>query len=341
MGYRGLSGAGGRVGNAYDPRQSAGGSSSGSAVAVGAGYVPFAVGSDNCGSLRIPAAYNGAVTLRASYGRFDVRGIFPIGFANGVPGVIARDTTALRAALAVAGNGWRADADGDLDGNLGGKRIEILRRFDHKDPWAPAGPDARELFAQRSHACAKSVRRSSTRCARRLRRAARAGIPQGLRAPGRCSVRDLSRRPARLARRLHLGANSSGVERRGLRGGRCILARAGAAGGRSDRRQSAQRGRRHGPVAPRRAALPGRRPRRGARRRLPRHHLLRCRRRRIAGRSLSHRARCPRPAGRARAPGPPAGRRGAGGDDGGVRARAGRCRPHRVRRGVPNWRAST
>ena len=71
MGIRGLSGAGGRVGNAYDTEQSAGGSSSGSAVAVGAGFVPFAVGSDNCGSLRIPAAYNGAVSLRATYGRFD------------------------------------------------------------------------------------------------------------------------------------------------------------------------------------------------------------------------------------------------------------------------------
>ncbi len=141
MGYRGLSGAGGRVGNAYDPRQSAGGSSSGSAVAVGAGYLPFAVGSDNCGSLRIPAAYNGAVTLRATYGRFDTR---PIGFVNGAPGVIARDTTALRAALAVAGDGWRADADGDLRG----RRIGILQRFDRKDPWAPADADAQELFAQ-------------------------------------------------------------------------------------------------------------------------------------------------------------------------------------------------
>jgi len=43
MGIRGLSGAGGRVGNAYDTQQSAGGSSSGSAVAVGAGFVPLAV----------------------------------------------------------------------------------------------------------------------------------------------------------------------------------------------------------------------------------------------------------------------------------------------------------
>jgi amidase len=111
---------------------------------VGAGYVPFALGSDNCGSLRIPAAYNGAVTLRATYGRFDTRGIFPIGFVNGVPGVIARDTPTLRSALAVTGDGWRPDIEGDLRG----KRIGILRRFDRKDPWAPADADTQRLFAQ-------------------------------------------------------------------------------------------------------------------------------------------------------------------------------------------------
>ena len=144
MGIRGLSGAGGRVGNAYDTEQSAGGSSSGSAVAVGAGFVPLAVGSDNCGSLRIPAAYNGAVSLRATYGRFDVGGVFPIGFVNGVPGVIARETGTLRAALAVAGDGWRADAA--ETGSLRGKRIGVLRRFDRKDPWSPAEPETQGLF---------------------------------------------------------------------------------------------------------------------------------------------------------------------------------------------------
>jgi amidase len=141
MGIRGLSGAGGRVGNSYDTAMTAGGSSAGSGAAVGAGYVPFAVGSDNCGSLRIPAVYNGAVTLRASYGRFDSSGIFPIGFVNGVPGVIARDTPTLRAALAVAGDGWRANATDSLRG----KRIGILRRFARKDPWAPGEADVQQL----------------------------------------------------------------------------------------------------------------------------------------------------------------------------------------------------
>jgi Asp-tRNA(Asn)/Glu-tRNA(Gln) amidotransferase A subunit family amidase len=60
--------AAGRVGNAYDPWLSPGGSSSGSAVAVGAGFVPLALCSDNCGSLRLPAVCNGAVTLRPTQG---------------------------------------------------------------------------------------------------------------------------------------------------------------------------------------------------------------------------------------------------------------------------------
>ena len=145
MGIRGLSGAGGRVGNAYDTRRSAGGSSSGSGAAVGAGLVPLSVGSDNCGSLRIPAVYNGAVSLRATYGRFDNKGVFPIGFVNGVPGVIARDSATLNRALAAASDGWRAAAAEPAD--LTGKRIGILRRFRINDPWSGAGKETQAKFA--------------------------------------------------------------------------------------------------------------------------------------------------------------------------------------------------
>lgn len=144
MGIRGLSGAGGRVGNAYDTRMSPGGSSSGSGVAVGAGFVPLAVGSDNCGSLRIPAVYNGAVSLRATDGRFDTAGIFPIGFVNGVPGMIARDSATLNRALTVASDGWRsANAEPT---SLRGKRIGTLRRFKVEDPWAGADQDTQARF---------------------------------------------------------------------------------------------------------------------------------------------------------------------------------------------------
>lgn len=55
--------------NPYDTSRAPGGSSSGAAVAVAAGLLPAAVGSDGGGSVRIPAAANGLVGLKPSRGR--------------------------------------------------------------------------------------------------------------------------------------------------------------------------------------------------------------------------------------------------------------------------------
>jgi len=120
LGVRGLSGAGGRVGNAYDPWQGSGGSSAGSGVAVGFGFVPLAVASDSCGSLRITAVYNGALTLRPTYGRFDTGGMFPIAFATATPGLIGKDTRTLRAGLAAIADDWQTERT-DIASALAGK----------------------------------------------------------------------------------------------------------------------------------------------------------------------------------------------------------------------------
>lgn len=63
--------------NAFDPAYIAGGSSSGSAVAVAAGQVSFALGTDTAGSGRVPAAFNNLVGLKPSCGLLSTRGVVP------------------------------------------------------------------------------------------------------------------------------------------------------------------------------------------------------------------------------------------------------------------------
>ena len=63
--------------NSFDQRFIAGGSSSGSAVAVATGLVSFALGTDTAGSGRVPAAFNNIVGLKPSCGLLSTRGVVP------------------------------------------------------------------------------------------------------------------------------------------------------------------------------------------------------------------------------------------------------------------------
>jgi allophanate hydrolase len=61
----------------FDHRYISGGSSSGSAVAVGRGAVSFALGTDTAGSGRVPAAFNNIVGLKPTKGWLSTRGVVP------------------------------------------------------------------------------------------------------------------------------------------------------------------------------------------------------------------------------------------------------------------------
>ncbi len=63
--------------NLFDAKLIPGGSSSGSAVAVGAGLVPLALGTDTAGSGRVPAAFSNVVGLKPSRGLVSAAGVVP------------------------------------------------------------------------------------------------------------------------------------------------------------------------------------------------------------------------------------------------------------------------
>jgi aspartyl-tRNA(Asn)/glutamyl-tRNA(Gln) amidotransferase subunit A len=83
----------GTVVNPWDRARMSGGSSSGAAAAVAFGALPFAVGADTGGSVRIPAAFCGVVGLKPTLGRIPRRGAAPMSYSQDSLGILVRSVT--------------------------------------------------------------------------------------------------------------------------------------------------------------------------------------------------------------------------------------------------------
>ena len=79
--------------NPWNLAHTPGGSSSGSSVAVASGMCPAALGSQTGGSTCRPAAYNGIVGLKPTYGRISRYGVVPVSWSLDTVGILVRTVT--------------------------------------------------------------------------------------------------------------------------------------------------------------------------------------------------------------------------------------------------------
>jgi aspartyl-tRNA(Asn)/glutamyl-tRNA(Gln) amidotransferase subunit A len=89
--------------NPVDPRRIAGGSSGGSAVALASGQVPFALGSDTGGSVRIPSSFCGTAGFKPTFAALSRDGVWPLAASLDHVGAMARTAADLVAWLEVLG----------------------------------------------------------------------------------------------------------------------------------------------------------------------------------------------------------------------------------------------
>ncbi|MFE8915525.1 amidase [Streptomyces globisporus] len=130
--------------NAWDHSRVAGGSSGGSAVAVAAGAATFAMGTDTGGSIRVPAALNGVVGLKPTYGLVPRTGVTSLSWSLDHVGPLARTVQDVALVLsATAGHDPRdpASVSGPMParfpgGDLRGLKVGVPRNhyFDRVAP---------------------------------------------------------------------------------------------------------------------------------------------------------------------------------------------------------------
>src|SRR6202140_3275945 len=139
--------------NPWNPQHTPGGSSSGSAAAVAAGIVPLALGTQTLGSVVRPAAFNGVVGLKPSFGAIPRTGVHPPSPSLDLVGFFARwaSDVALALSLLAATSdsdphgrrlpGFQVDADRGVP-PLVRPRLAIVRL----EQWSHVEPGAQQVF---------------------------------------------------------------------------------------------------------------------------------------------------------------------------------------------------
>jgi len=92
--------------NPRNPAHTPGGSSSGSAAAVGAGLCPLALGTQTIGSILRPASFCGVVGFKPSYGRISRAGVIPFAVSLDHIGFFTQDVVGATLAAAVLCKNW-------------------------------------------------------------------------------------------------------------------------------------------------------------------------------------------------------------------------------------------
>ncbi len=93
--------------NPYNLAHTPGGSSSGSAAAVAAGFCPLALGTQTIGSIIRPAAFCGIVGFKASYGRIAADGLIPCAASLDTLGFFTQDVEGAAHIASLLCNDWR------------------------------------------------------------------------------------------------------------------------------------------------------------------------------------------------------------------------------------------
>jgi Asp-tRNA(Asn)/Glu-tRNA(Gln) amidotransferase A subunit family amidase len=144
----------GQTRNPYDLDRTPGGSSGGTGAAVAANFAAAGMGSDTCGSIRIPAANNNLVGLRGTQGLSSRTGIVPLSSTQDIGGPIARSIADLAILLDATIGQDATDpstmiartVDADEDEQDRGRRSDFRRNLDAKALAGARLGVARSLF---------------------------------------------------------------------------------------------------------------------------------------------------------------------------------------------------